>query len=139
VQIKNGLKRLLLLILTPVLAFLFVFYLRFFGHDSRFMPVCLFHHLTGLYCPGCGSGRMLVHLCHLEIIPAFFSNPLGFLLLPGSILYLFKFWMDQILNRKSPGDIRTPGWVPVMAVAVIILYSVLRNLDFYPFVLLAPH
>lgn len=44
--------------------------------------ICVFYKLTGLYCPGCGSGRASAALLHLDFAAAFKHNLLYVLLLP---------------------------------------------------------
>lgn len=39
------------------------------------MP-CLFHALTGLYCPGCGGTRALVYLLHGQVGQSLIYHPL---------------------------------------------------------------
>lgn len=45
------------------------------GHDVR---LCLFHRLTGLSCPTCGSTRMTLSLLRGDVQAAVGSNPLVF-------------------------------------------------------------
>lgn len=37
---------------------------------------CLFHWLTGLYCPGCGGTRAALHLLHGDIAGSLRYHPL---------------------------------------------------------------
>lgn len=37
---------------------------------------CLFHLITGLYCPGCGGTRSAIHLIHGDIIGSLVYHPL---------------------------------------------------------------
>ena len=37
---------------------------------NNFYPVCQFHRLTGLNCPGCGATRALFALLHGHFLPA---------------------------------------------------------------------
>ncbi|MEG2670068.1 MAG: DUF2752 domain-containing protein, partial [Oscillospiraceae bacterium] len=48
-------------------------------------PIYLF---TKLYCPGCGTGRAIYSLMHLEFFQAFRYNPLCMILLPFIIAYV---------------------------------------------------
>ena len=40
----------------------------------RFYPVCQFHRLTGLNCPGCGATRALYALLHGQLSTALRDN-----------------------------------------------------------------
>ncbi|HYX69022.1 MAG TPA: DUF2752 domain-containing protein [Terriglobales bacterium] len=50
--------------------------------DGAGIPVCLFHSLTGLPCPGCGLTRAFSSLLHGQGAAAFTYHPFVFLLLP---------------------------------------------------------
>ena len=50
--------------------------------DGAGIPVCLFHSLTGLPCPGCGLTRAFSSLLHGQAQAAFAYHPFVFLLLP---------------------------------------------------------
>jgi hypothetical protein len=100
---------------------------------SWFYPRCLFHTVTGLYCPGCGSLRALHALVHGHPWRAFRLNPLLFVAaLAGACLAL----------RRSPPSRRwrvlahpAAAWgIPL----VIGCYWLARNLPYGPFALLAP-
>ena len=56
-----------------------------FIHDpakSSLFPPCLFHALTGLHCPGCGSLRATHELLHGRLLSALRHNAFWVLLLP---------------------------------------------------------
>lgn len=62
-----------------------------FLFDTPFSPsgphtLCLFRNLTGIPCPGCGMGRGIDHLLHLQFGEAIFMNPLCILVFPAIIL-----------------------------------------------------
>src|SRR5438445_3574574 len=47
-----------------------------------FYPLCVFHRLTGMQCPGCGGLRAVHHLLHGEVVTAFRFNQLVVLAWP---------------------------------------------------------
>lgn len=102
--------------------------------DSGFVS-CLFHDLTGWYCPGCGTTRALHALVHGDLAGFVAMNPLlpvlG-VLLPALLL--------QGLGRPLPLP-RVIQQVLLSAkfwIALIVGYWVLRNLPWWPFSWLAP-
>ena len=98
---------------------------------STVLPPCLFHALTHLYCPGCGTTRALHALLHGNLALAMQMNPLTVIALPLIPLML---WNSVNPNRTwmaSVSDARL--WLPV-----VIAFAVLRNLPWQPFVWLAP-
>jgi hypothetical protein len=102
--------------------------------DSAWLPGCIFYKLTGLYCPGCGTTRMLFYLVHGHPIQAFRSNPLTLLVLPIVLYSLIR--NSFALKLPALPTICAP-WVAAFAVAVI-LFTVARNIPAEPFCKLAP-
>lgn len=102
-----------------------------------FYPPCVFHRLTGLYCPGCGSTRCFYHLVHLNVWEAWRSNPLTVLVLPyiGAHFLIFqvKCWTGRVM--PLPFDRPVFMWSAFIG---ILLFWVARNIPVAPFNLLAP-
>ncbi len=104
---------------------------------SRFFPPCLFHQCTGLYCPGCGSTRMIHSLLHGDIRAAFGYNPLLLLCLPLVVICGLD-WVKLHLTKKPMfAFLKSPLLVWSLAVAVIV-FAILRNIPAEPFTFLAP-
>ena len=105
---------------------------------SGIYPICPFHALTGLHCPGCGTGRAMHQLLHGNLWAAMRLNPLAVLLLPpvayGSVSIALK-----AVGRKPLPSVFIPAFWIWTLLAVILLFWVLRNIPYYPFSLLAPH
>ena len=124
-------NRMLRLFLTGGLLFCFCTGLVFlYFHppgSTRFLPPCLFYRLTGLYCAGCGSTRALYTALHGDFAGALRCN---LLLFPLLLLIALFLWRPRLLQHT-----RLLLWI----VFFIVLYWVLRNLPFHPFLLLAPH
>ena len=94
----------------------------------HFYPVCFFHEVTGLLCPGCGALRAMHQLLHGHLAAAFHFNPLLVLALP------FLFWMGVRLiarnaEHQSPSVALRPFWIWALF-AVVVVFGVLRNLPF---------
>ena len=102
--------------------------------DSPFAP-CLFHTFTGFWCAGCGITRALHALVHGDVARAFAMNPLAMLLLPFGVL---AFAWGGGLRPAWAAPIITILSKPMLWVAVIPTYWILRNLPWAPFTALAP-
>ena len=104
---------------------------------SSMLPPCPFYWLTGLWCPGCGSGRALHALLHADILQAFDFNPLMMLSLPflgyAGMSWLCLYTRGRPLPRIFTG--RYSGWI---VVCVVLVYWIARNIHVYPFTVLAP-
>ena len=99
--------------------------------------LCPFRAATGLYCPGCGSTRMLHHVFTGRFDLAVGDNPLSLLVLP-----LTLWWVFVALTAWAGG----PRWteprfraahVWVLA-GTVVAFWILRNIPVSPFTLLAP-
>jgi hypothetical protein len=94
--------------------------------QTRIFPKCVFHTLTGLYCPGCGSTRAIHQLLHGSVSGALSMNPLLVVALPIIVLLYF---------RKK---LAFQPWVAWGALIILLSYSILRNIHAWPFFYLAP-
>lgn len=99
------------------------------------LPKCIFHELTGLYCPGCGAQRSLHALLNGYLSTAIDFNLLFILLLPLIIYFILVF----IIGKKHADS--SFIYKPVFSTTVVVLvvsFWVLRNIPFSPFSWLAP-
>ena len=89
---------------------------RFDPTVARFYPHCVFHDLTGLQCPGCGTTRALHHLLHGDVAGAFRLNAMLFVAVPfGAVATV---WRRVAIHPVT-------GWT---ALAVTVGWWVFRNL-----------
>jgi hypothetical protein len=90
-------------------------------------PPCPFLAVTGYYCPGCGTLRMVHALAHGHVAEAFGRNPLTFALLPV-VAYLWVRWaLAAHQGRPLQAKILRPAAAIVLSV-VIVVFWVVRNL-----------
>ena len=110
---------------------------RFDPAGSPFFPKCLTYTLTGLYCPGCGTARALHQLAHGHVGKALRLNPLMVLALPFLAYGLISDLVWWVKGRPLPHVFMRPAWIWLIF-WVLIAYTLLRNLPYYPLTLLAP-
>lgn len=93
---------------------------RFDPTRVHFYPQCVFHALTGLQCPGCGTTRALYHLLHGDVGGAFRLNPM-----------LFAFAPFAVVSMRSRRFAMSPivGWT---ALFVTVAWWIVRNLAIWP-------
>ena len=96
-------------------------------------PVCMFHKLTGLHCPGCGGTRAAYALVEGDLARAFRMNAAFILALPV-IVYLAV--EDRFATRWRVG--RRP-WFSRTCFIALALFWILRNIPVWPLTLLAPY
>ncbi len=92
----------------------------------EFYPRCLFFHLTGFYCPGCGNTRALYALLHGNLLQSLRCNAM---LLPLLLCVIILIIFPGITRKAAVGR---------AVLIVIACFWVLRNLPFFPFTLLIP-
>ncbi len=96
-----------------------------------FYPVCRFHQMTGLNCPGCGATRAAHALLHGHLALALRDNAL-LTLAPVALLVRFG-GLALARWRRRP----TPALIPASGiwglVATALIFAVLRNLPAFAF------
>ena len=102
------------------------------------LPPCLFHRLTGLYCPGCGAGRACYSILHGEFLEAFCYNPLMTVLLPLIGLYIAARMADWIITGENHIDRKINAKFLTWVLVAVVVYGAVRNIPVFPFTLLAP-
>ena len=108
----------------------------FAPEEHGFYPKCGLYTLTGLHCPGCGSLRALHHLSHGEVLAALDSNAVLTLGLIVSLVWgLARWWRGRLFPWQRA---LTGGRGVVVGMVLVVLFGVLRNLPWFPFVVLAP-
>lgn len=99
----------------------------YFGDpNSRYslLPDCPVREFLGIYCPGCGATRALHALLHLRITEALSQNALFVLMVPAVCAMVV---FPDIAKRR---------YTPHIALLLIAVFAVLRNLEAFEF--LAP-
>ena len=95
---------------------------------------CLFHVVTGAYCPGCGGTRAFLALLHGRVADSIRLNPLVLYMavsIPSFLLYRFY----CIRKKKAP---RSAVWMTALFIGIAVLavnffvknyYLLVRHVD----------
>jgi hypothetical protein len=97
----------------------------------RFYPVCQFHRLTGLNCPGCGGTRALYALLHGDLPTALRDNALLVAGVAGTGMRGAWFAFNWLRGRRNSDFFPPRLLLPLLVVTV--LFGVLRNLPAFAF------
>jgi hypothetical protein len=100
----------------------------------QFYPLCQFHRLTGLNCPGCGMTRAIHALLHGDALAALRANAL----LVG-VVFLLALRGGWIAAKRLASG-RAEAFFPVKwlwpLLGIALVFGVVRNLP--PFAFLSP-
>ncbi|MBK5333311.1 MAG: DUF2752 domain-containing protein [Ilumatobacteraceae bacterium] len=104
---------------------------------SRY-PTCVFHQMTGLWCPGCGLTRGTY-----QLLPGHVGAALGYnIFTPLALAAIVAVWFAWLRVSWGAVPMRLPKragrWLAVILPIVVISYGVLRNLPVQGFRALAP-
>lgn len=114
-----------------LLAFLGISYYFFGRYTGLYIP-CVFHLVTGLYCPGCGVTRMSIALIEGDVIRAFQNNGAVLILMPFFIFEFFWYFYNYVQGKhKKMSKIHT--FVVYVVLSVLILFGILRNLPYFEY------
>ncbi|MGP4016420.1 DUF2752 domain-containing protein [Saccharopolyspora sp. 5N708] len=101
--------------------------------DAGFpLPPCPIKLLTGLDCPGCGATRMFYSLLHGDLLSALHFNAAAVVFIP----FFLWTWGAWVLGRWRGRRVVTWEqwrWSPMVALVLIAVWTVIRNLPFPPF------
>ena len=110
--------------------------------DSAWYPKCALYSLTGLHCPGCGGLRGTHQLLQGNIAAAMSMNALAFVMLPA----LAVTWMVNRVRHSrhhkagtGPPPRLLPVWTGWGILALVVAFTILRNVPYEPFLYLAPN
>ena len=95
-------------------------------------PPCIFHFLTALYCPGCGSLRSIHQLFHGHVEKALSYNILILIYMPVLTVYFL-----EVCGSESVGKV-FQGRIVIIIIGIVLLFFVMRNIPMEPFLFLAP-
>jgi hypothetical protein len=104
----------------------------FFNPSTHgFYPVCMFHSLTGLNCPGCGMTRALYALLHGNVRLALKDNALFVLALAALAVWGARFVF--LKSKNQPATFNVPPKFLWGFLVVAFVFAVTRNLPGFSF------
>lgn len=132
---RSVLQIILVAMAVVILSLLYRFYP---ATTSGLYPSCIFHQLTGLYCPGCGSQRAVSALLHGQFLLALDYNFLVVLAIPCMLYSAFIFTWNTISSFKMKQSLFYSTVFVKFVLVVVLLFSISRNIHYAPFDVLAP-
>jgi len=126
-------KRIYKTILVYLLIILITFLYFYLNQNYNFSIPCLFHKITGYYCPGCGITRCIFSLLKGHIYEAFMYNQLVFILLPFLIAYIIYITYIYIFNKQNNINKIIPNYIFIILLIITISFGILRNTNLFPY------
>ena len=110
-------------VVSILILILFIGYYYISKYTGFTIP-CIFHELTGFYCPGCGITRMFLSLFQFRFYQAFRYNPFVFVCLVGYLFY-------KIIPYEIPKKYKS--FFINSLLILTILFGILRNIPLFSF------
>ena len=127
---KTKIKNIILSILTIIILLLIYLYLN---KKYGFYIPCIFHKITGFYCPGCGATRCILSLIKGNIKAAFFYNPLFFIMIPFFIFGIIYKCYIYIADKEEKIISNIPNYIWVVVLIIVIIFGILRNIETFEY------
>jgi hypothetical protein len=119
-------------ILLGIIALVIAALVFFFNPATHsFYPICQFHRLTGLNCPGCGMTRALYALLHGDLLTALRDNALLVLAIPTALAR--GLWLAVKRKPGQPAAHFLPGQYLWVLLFIALAFTILRNLPIFAF------
>ena len=94
---------------------------------SRYLLPCLFHSITGYYCPGCGGTRAITVLMQGEVLRSLYYHPL---VIYGAILYLWFMitnTIEIVSKRRWRIGLRYRQWYVNVGIVILAINFIIKN------------
>ena len=108
-------------------------YFSFNPASSNFFPKCIFHSLTQLECPGCGSQRAIHALLHGNILQAADLNLLVVIFLPLLCYSGIITIGNSLFDRKWKQPIFYSNHFVKIVLTLVLMFWLLRNIPLNSF------
>ena len=120
---RNLWKRIMIGVSVPAMLVLLCIYEYQGGNGME----CMFYRYTGLYCPGCGSGRAVNALFHGRFAEAVSYNILLPILGIPCLFVLAHEYLRIVFPKMKLRPVSISQRTAVILTAVIVVYWILRN------------
>lgn len=109
---------------AAVVAILILYYV--WVRITKIAVPCLFHTVTGLYCPGCGITRCILSLAAGDVKMAYHWNPALFWVAPFALADVI--WYHYLFFRYGKTKSRFHSICIGVILVILVVFCILRNI-----------
>lgn len=118
-------QKIIIAVSAPLTVLIVIVFRDFIMNLAPLLGQCMFHAVTGLWCPGCGNTRSVNAMLHGDFILALRNN----ISVPFTALLLLILYIELIFDISGkPIKILTRKlWVWLIVLALFGVYFIVRN------------
>lgn len=118
-------QKIIIAVSAPLIVLIVIIFRDFIMSLASQLGQCMFHAVTGLWCPGCGNTRSVNAMLHGDFILALRNN----ISIPFTALLLLILYIELIFDISGkPVKILTRKlWVWLIVLALFGVYFIVRN------------
>lgn len=88
---------------------------------------CVWYHILGFYCPGCGGTRAVSELVKGNLLKSFYYHP--FVPLAAVLIFVFMVsWSVYYLSKKRIKGLKFRNWYLYAGLAIVIIQWIVKNI-----------
>ena len=127
----NTKKKIAISILTLIAIILYFLFLTKW-HISF---VCPSYTILNIYCPGCGTTRMIKSILTLNFYQSFRYNPLLFIAFPFILILLIDKYIKWIRGKNNFLYKRINPKFWYFCIVILVIYGIIRNIPAFDYLI----
>jgi hypothetical protein len=98
------------------------------GILARYAMPCMFHAVTGLYCPGCGGTRAVFALLRGKLLTSFLYHPIVLYTVISGGWFMVSQTIERVSGRKRSWGMRFHEGYLWAALVIIVVQCLIKNI-----------